>query len=111
MVWAFHQPEKYDAPNKIKTDGLDYFKTALAARVWVTNSSVERGLNFTGKHTFYFNTWHGTPMKKMGTDIASDNQSFGAKGKTQINIMNTQSYFEADIFSKCFGNPRKHFVV
>ena len=82
LVWAFHQPEKYDAPQKIKTDGLKYFKTALAARVWVTNSSVERGLNFTGKHTFYFNTWHGTPMKKMGTDIGSTNTAFGTKSKS-----------------------------
>jgi CDP-glycerol glycerophosphotransferase len=24
--------------------------------------------------------------------------------------MNTQSYFEADIFSKCFGIPRNHFI-
>lgn len=112
LVWAFHEPDKFrvEGAEKIKTDGFLYFRTALAARVWVTNSSVERGLNFKGKNTFYLNTWHGSPIKKMGSDIASDNQSFGAKGKTHINIMNTQSYFEADIFSKCFGIPRKHFI-
>lgn len=43
LVWAFHQPEKFqvDGAEKIKTDGMHYFRTALAARVWVTNSSVE----------------------------------------------------------------------
>lgn len=86
LVWAFHQPEKYDAPQKIKTDSLTYFKTALAARVWVTNSSVERGLNFTGKRTLYFNTWHGTPMKKMRSDINKDSYDANAvDGESKIN--------------------------
>ena len=112
LVWAFHQPEKFqvDGAEKIKTDGMQYFKTALAARVWVTNSSVERGLHFKGKNTFYLNTWHGSPIKKMGSDIAADNQSFRTKSENLVDIMNTQSYFEADIFSRCFGIPRKHFI-
>ena len=112
FVWAFHQPEKYTVKGakKIKTDGLQYFITALKARAWITNSSFERGLNFKGKNTFYLNTWHGSPIKKMGGDIAKDNQSFGAKGKNKTDIMNAQSKFEANIFSKCFGIPRSHFL-
>ncbi|MBQ7037485.1 MAG: CDP-glycerol glycerophosphotransferase family protein, partial [Clostridia bacterium] len=65
-VWAFHNPEGKEIPGVtcIKTDTFRYFVTALRARVWITNSSVERGLNFKGKNTYYFNTWHGTPIKK-----------------------------------------------
>jgi CDP-glycerol glycerophosphotransferase len=112
LIWAFHEPEKFEVAGaeKIKTDGFRYFKTALAARVWVTNSSVERGLRFKKKGTFYLNTWHGSPIKKMGLDISADNQSFGSKGKNYTDVMNTQSYFEADIFSKCFRIPRDHFI-
>lgn len=112
LVWAFHEPEKIqlDGVTKIKTDGIKYFIIALAARVWITNSSVERGLSFKGKNTFYLNTWHGSPIKKMGSDIGSENQSFKSKSKNKVDIMNTQSYFEADIFSKCFGIPRDHFI-
>lgn len=112
FVWAFHQPEQFDVvgAEKIKTDGLLYFITALKARVWITNSSVERGLDFKGKNTFYLNTWHGTPIKKMGTDIAKGNQSFGSKGKNKTDIMNTQSEFETNVFSKCFGIPKEHFL-
>lgn len=110
LVWAFHQPEKHDAPEKIKTDGMTYFKTALAARVWVTNSSVERGLNFTGKHTLYFNTWHGTPMKKMGSDINALNTSFGSKGENHFDIMMSQGHFETDVFSRSFGIPKEKFL-
>jgi len=112
FVWAFHQPEEFDikGAEKIKTDGFQYFKTALSARVWITNSSVERGLRFRGKNTFYLNTWHGSPIKKMGSDIASENQSFGTKSGYRPDVMNTQSLFEAEIFSKCFGIPRNQFI-
>ena len=110
LVWAFHQPEKYDAPQKIKTDGFNYFKTALAARVWVTNSSVERGLRFTGKNVLYFNTWHGTPMKKMGTDIDSNNSAFRTKSNSPFDVMMSQGYFETDVFSRSFGIPKEKFL-
>lgn len=110
LVWAFHQPEKYDAPRKIKTDGFRYFKTALYARVWVTNSSVERGLNFTGKHTLYFNTWHGTPMKKMGTDIGAGNTAFANEGESHFDVMMSQGHFETDVFSRSFGIPKEKFL-
>ena len=114
LVWAFHEPDKYqvEGAEKIKTDGLIYFKTALAARVWVTNSSVERGLRFRGKNTLYFNTWHGTPMKKMGTDINEGNQSFGATDDKDagFDVMMSQGRFDTDVFSRSFGIPRERFL-
>lgn len=113
FVWAFHEPEKFnikDAEN-IKTDTLRYFITALKARCWITNSSIERGLSFKGKKTYYFNTWHGTPLKKMGTDISSDNKSFSMKGNSIVDTMMAQSDFEADIFSRVFGIDRNKFLM
>ena len=113
MVWAFHNPEDKEIPGAacIKTDTLQYFVTALRARVWVTNSAVERGLNFKGKNTFYFNTWHGTPIKKMGTDIEKDNSSFRQKGGFKVDTMMAQSNFEADIFARVFEIAREKFLV
>lgn len=112
LVWAFHDPDKHEVigAEKIKTDGISYFVTALKSRVWITNSSVERGLHFKGKKTLYINTWHGSPIKKMGTDIDSNNQSFKSRGSSLVDYMNAQSDFEADIFSRCFGIPRDHFL-
>lgn len=112
IVWAFHQPEKFDVvgAHKIKTDSIGYFKTALAARVWITNSSVERGLNFTGKNTLYFNTWHGTPLKQMGSDIEIDNQSFRSKGENHFDVMLSQGRYETEIFSRSFGIPKEKFL-
>ena len=110
FVWAFHQPEKYDVPDKIKTDGIRYFITALSARAWVTNSSFERGLSFVGKNTLYFNTWHGTPLKKMGSDIMNGNTSFAKKGECRFDVMMSQGRFETEVFSRSFNIPENRFL-
>ncbi|WP_299221972.1 CDP-glycerol glycerophosphotransferase family protein [uncultured Alistipes sp.] len=113
IVWAFNDPERFEIPvgRKIKTDTFEYFKVALKARCWVTNSSVERGLSFKGKHTFYINTWHGTPIKKMGTDIASENKSFKSKSDVVADVMLAQGAYEAEIFSRVFSIPMSHFRI
>lgn len=107
LVWAFHNPDDYtvDGAAKIKTDTLQYFLTALRARVWVTNSSVERGLSFKKRGTTYINTWHGTPLKKMGSDIAGGNQSFKSRGKNRFDAMCVQGEFEARVWARGFGVP------
>ncbi len=112
LVWAFHKPEQYEVEGaeKIKTDSLSYFLTALRARVWVTNSSVERGLRFKKKKTFYLNTWHGTPLKKMGNDLQTENQSFKSKGKSNVDIMMSQGAYETEIFARAFGIPSTRFL-
>jgi len=114
FVWALHAPEKYEIPGAevIKTDTLRYFITAIKARVWVTNSSVERGLSFKGKHTLYFNTWHGTPIKKMGSDISADNRSFGMRRNrpSVYDVFCSQGMFETDIFSRSFNIPKERIL-
>lgn len=111
FIWAFHDPEAYEVEGaeKIKTDTFEYFKTALQAKVWITNSSVERGLHFKNKNTVYFNTWHGTPIKKMGIDIVN-NQGFKEKKQSNIDVMTAQSDFEAEVMSRSFGIPADRFL-
>lgn len=114
IVWAFNNPNAFDIPvgQKVKCDTLSYFKTALKARVWISNSTVERGLNFKGKHTFYFDTWHGTPIKKMGSDIDSSNKSFKGKGKWLVDYFTCQGEFEREIFGRVFKTiGKEHMYV
>jgi CDP-glycerol glycerophosphotransferase len=113
LVWAFHNPDEFSISRgmKIKTDSFRYFITALKARCWITNSRVERGLSFKGKNTFYFNTWHGTPIKKMGIDISNGSKSFGSRAKWNVDLMTSQSKYEADIFSRVFNIDREKFLV
>lgn len=113
LVWAFHKPDNFEIPRgeKVRTDTWSFFITALRARCWITNSSIERGIKFKGKNTFYLNTWHGTPIKRMGADIATINKSFRRKGKSALDAFLVQGKFEAEIFSRVFRiNPNKIYL-
>ena len=70
-IWAFEDPVKFDVPGaeKVKIDTLSYFKTALRAKIWITNVNIERGLHFKKKSQIYLNTWHGTGPKKGGNAV------------------------------------------
>lgn len=115
IVWAFNNPDAFDIPygEKVKCDTFDYFKTALKARVWISNSTVERGLAFKGKRTFYFDTWHGTPIKKMGSDIDASNKSFKGRGNWAVDYFTCQGEFEANVFGRVFrtvGREKMHVI-
>lgn len=113
FLWAFNKPNEFQIPvgKTIKTDNLKYYLTILKARVWITNSSMERGLSFKGKNTFYFNTWHGSPIKFMGTDIPKNSKSFGEKIKCRYNVMTSQGKQEAEIFSRVYNIPIENFRI
>lgn len=114
FVWAFHEPDDFNIPKgkKIKVDTFEYFKVALKARCWISNSSIGRGLEFKGKKTYYFNTLHGTPIKMMGNDIISNNKSFGSNSKKNlVDNYTSQSEYEADIFSRVLNDDKSKFLI
>ncbi|WP_436629419.1 CDP-glycerol glycerophosphotransferase family protein [Latilactobacillus sakei] len=103
LVWAFENPEKYTfINNTVKIDTFKYFKIAVSAKIWITNSSIERGLKFKPKHTYCLNTWHGTPLKKMGIDIGESNESFRGKGNVTADSFCVQGEYESEIFTRVF---------
>lgn len=108
IIWAFMKPDEFIIPRgeKVKTDTLSYYVALLKARCWITNSTMERGLSFKGDKTFYFNTWHGTPIKLMGGDIKKDNKSFRSKAKKcTYDVFCAQSKYDAEIFKRSFNIP------
>lgn len=80
FVWAFEKPDEFkQIPNneKIKIDTLEYFKKAIKAKYWFTNSSCLRGLNFQKKENLNFLFQHGMAgIKKLGNDLKNFNKSF-----------------------------------
>lgn len=114
LVWAFMQPEHYNLPRgeKVRIDTLQYYKTLLRARVWVTNSSMTRGLSFTGINSYELNSWHGSAIKRMGGDINVGNKSFSLKGKKKnIGVMLAQGQYDVDVFSRAFNMSPESFRV
>ncbi|MBO5439471.1 MAG: CDP-glycerol glycerophosphotransferase family protein [Clostridia bacterium] len=81
FIWAFREPSKFQLDcNVVKADTFKFYKAALSSGMWITNSSVERGLKLRRKKIIEINSWHGTPLKKMGNDI-QENHSFRNKNK------------------------------
>ena len=112
IVWAFRDMDKYNLPrgSKVKIDTIKYFKTAIRARIWVTNVSMTRGLDFTGKNTFFLNTWHGTAIKHIGTDVERGKETFKSKSKSKTDIYLAQGEHDVKIFSHAFDTPITHIA-
>lgn len=108
LVWAFEEPANFNVERaqKVKIDTLQYFLIALKARCWITNVAMERGLSFKGRETFYFNTWHGSPIKKIGSDVNIDNGAFQTNLKQfPLDVMLAQSEYDAAIYQRVFNLP------
>lgn len=109
LVWAFHKPDDFpEVENKIRSDSFQYFLYSLKARVWITNSAIQRGLKYRGKNTFSLNTWHGTPLKKMGRDSNPNMKSSPLK---DYNVLLAQSEYEKNIMSKAYNICPDRFRV
>ena len=72
-VWAFENPSTFPNLETVKIDTPAYFRTALRAKYWITNTNIERGLRFKKKDQKYLNTWHGIALKFIGNDVAGRN--------------------------------------
>ena len=110
LVWAFRNPNNKNVPNKIKIDTLKYYVTALSARCWVTNVAIQRGLNFTGKHTYYFHTTHGTLPKYSGNDV-TNREIFGRKFQYRYDCSCAQSQEEKRLQLSMFDLKPEQVLV
>lgn len=104
LIWAFSHPENFqEIQYSVKVNSLAFFIAALRSRIWITNSSVERGLNFKPKDTFCFNTWHGTPLKKMGNEKNNENGVKLLNNLRSADAVTVQSDFDKKIFVSAMG--------
>jgi CDP-glycerol glycerophosphotransferase len=106
LIWGFSDPEEFSLPDneKVKIDTLQYFILALKARFWITNSSIERLLSFKGRDTFYINTWHGVPLKRLGLDQGDLTRVVKRWYKhSKIDLMTAESVYDKRLFSHIFN--------
>ncbi len=108
LVWAFRKPSDFqEVKDKIEIDGLNYFVTALKARCWVTNEQIERGLDFKGKNTFYFNTTHTLLPKVVNSLLINKEKTFTTRAKSKCDCYSVQCEFEREIL----GNDKKKVMI
>lgn len=101
-VWALEDPEHVDIPGtakKIKSDTLEYFKTTLKAKYWITCVNIERSLHYKKSNCRYMNTWHGAPIKFGGNDaVGRQDYDFSS-----VDVYSYASEFELNISRHSLG--------
>lgn len=106
FVWAFHNPEKYALPDSKRTkickiDTITFFVEAITSKCWITNTSLQRGLNFKRRNIVYINTWHGVPMKLLGFDNTKG-YSFNNKDAETFDLMIAAGNYDLPIMKSAF---------
>ena len=123
FVWAFTNPEAHkqllENPHTIlvKKGSRDYFRYYAAARFWINNVSIPDFLT-PGRHQVYIETWHGTPLKRLGCDIETDSdprqskermhRRYAKKGKKVTHFLSPSPYFNEKISSAFHLDNRKN---
>ena len=73
FFWGLRKTDREDFNNKkntqlVKFESYSYYKALAKAKYWIVNSNTRAFLKPGKKHVFV-QTWHGTPLKKIGCDI------------------------------------------
>lgn len=77
FVWVLRNPENKnrilmnDKCSVVKFESFGYFKELAGAKCWVFNSNTRSFLK-PKKNQEFIQTWHGTPLKKIGCDVVKD---------------------------------------
>jgi len=119
LVWAFKKPWKYADVSELSRATLVSFASATyasyhaRAKYWVTNSIVPVHMDPRAGQV-YVQTWHGTPLKRLGCDItdgASGNVLFSAREihrrytreGDRLTYLLSPSPFATEKFASAFG--------
>ena len=73
FIWAFKETEKFsdlesEKTHLVKYGSVEYKKAYHRAKYFITNSRLPEWI-VKKKKQIYIQTWHGTPLKKLGYDI------------------------------------------
>lgn len=118
LYWAFVEPSKFDIPRgeKVKIDTWKFFKSLMFCQVWVGNSSITRGVDlYPKKNQVRVETWHGTPLKKIGGD--ENTNSMAVKKKTpkkkkdSRTVRCAQSEYDREIFMRIYNADENAFLT
>lgn len=73
MFWSLRNVEKHrlndERTTAVRFEKFEYYRALARAKYWVMNSNTRSFLK-PGKNQVFIQTWHGTPLKKIGCDVA-----------------------------------------
>jgi CDP-glycerol glycerophosphotransferase len=80
FIWSFREPEEKEAllPTTrailVRRMSGEYLQACARATYWITNNRMPEFLHPRPDQT-YVQCWHGTPLKRLGFDVAADAQA------------------------------------
>ena len=116
LIWAFVKPDEFEIPRgeKVEIDTIDFFKSLLKSRVWISNSGITRGIRFSRKQILSVDTWHGAPLKRIGGE-EKQNSLLGEKPKVpkfdNKTIRCAQSDYDRDIYTRIWNADKNCFIM
>lgn len=122
-IWFMNKGVKVDGVTSIRYASMRYFYYIARAKVWIFNCKMPGYLK-KKKSQIYVQTWHGTPLKKLGCDIeVKEGQTFyrsqmsGEEMKETYRVdaakydyMVSPSDFTSKIFPNAFGVDKEKLL-
>ncbi len=73
IIWSLRNTDRNDISQNertkiVKFESFAYYKALVRAKYWIFNSNTRPFLK-PGKKQVFVQTWHGTPLKKIGCDV------------------------------------------
>ncbi|QNR07489.1 bifunctional glycosyltransferase/CDP-glycerol:glycerophosphate glycerophosphotransferase [Macrococcoides canis] len=71
FIWVLNEPEKFDIPGpaiKVKRLTKGFYDAYATSKYWVSNARIPLYL-IKKPGQVYIQTWHGTPLKRLGNDM------------------------------------------
>ena len=117
LIWTFVDPDSFDIPRgrKVRIDTPQFFWALLTAKVWVSNSGIDRGIGIhTKKSIIKVETWHAYPTKKVCGE--ENTMPFGGGRRTSRRIDRdtircAQGEYDLEIFMRIFNAPSEAFLL
>lgn len=115
LIWAFVEPEYFSLPRgeKVRIDSFRFFRTLFTTRVWVSNTSMDRGFELRNPRILRVETWHGTPLKKIcgeeNTNAIAKSRYIKSKDKTAIRC--AQSAYDREILGRVLLAEESTFLL
>lgn len=124
-IWSFENPDSIEIPGpaiKVKRRSLKHYYYMVRSKYWVDNQGIAH-LVPKKKGQIYLQTWHGTPLKKMGYDQEKTNPNELKKLKIQSGAWDyfiSPNSYSTEIFKRAFmysgnvmetGYPRNDILI
>ena len=75
FIWAFKDKQLLEGAKTVKFNSIKYYYYLSKAKYWVFNAKMAP-YYYKKNAQVYLQTWHGTPLKRLGHDIVDNGATY-----------------------------------